>query len=53
MCFFPSLSSFVLFRFFLRAPELLALMKIKKVLGMPGVPGVIAHGPVEGEPLTH
>ncbi|POI30149.1 hypothetical protein CIB84_006101 [Bambusicola thoracicus] len=28
-------------------------MKIRMAPGMPGEPGVIAHGPAVGEPPTH
>lgn len=45
-------SGLVFFFFFSRRPELPALMKIRKAPGMPGGPGVIAHGPVGGEPPT-
>lgn len=38
---------------FFRPPELPALMKIRKAPGMPGEPGVIAHGRVVGEPPIH
>lgn len=47
--FFPP--SFLPF-FSCRTPELPAQMKIRMIPGMPGGPGAIAHGPVEGEPPT-